>query len=76
MAKVKLKKEEQNMIFNALKVRLASEKAKLEHYERLNTYSDSKMPDVVMEVLRKDIRIIQDILPKLDENFSHDGDIL
>jgi len=67
--KVKLNKQEQNMIFNALKVRLASEKAKLEHYERINTFDDSKMPDFVIDHLKKDIELIEHILPKLDDAF-------
>ncbi len=70
MGKVKLNKHEKNMIFNALKVRLGSERAKLEHYERLNTFDDSKMPEYVMEHLKSDIALIEGILPKLDDAFK------
>jgi len=70
--KIKLTKQEKNLLLNVLKVRLGSDIAKLEHYKTLNEYDDSKMPEEILKYLQKDIETIKDIIEKMGSSFTDD----
>lgn len=70
MSNVDLSSQEKHLILNLLKEKLGGDKARIEHYEFLNQYDESKMPDYIIQHLEHELELIESIIPKLDRQFK------
>lgn len=69
MSKVNLGKKEKALVISLLKEKLSALQTRYHHFDDLNK-RDEDFPDTIMDAIENELKLVEDILPKLDKQFN------